>query len=118
MAMRSTMTTAPKQKKLNNQIRVFAYLIENENPTYTEIKKALRLSDKTLSQTLKSLIQKDILIKKPDGYYINPIYTKSMQKKITKLITDIILLVEPYIREENIGNNIKMILDYILLYRD
>ena len=41
-----------------------------------------------------------------------------MQKKIVKLITDIILLAEPYVREENIGNNIKMILDYILLFRE
>ena len=112
------MNTVPKQKKLNNQIRVFAYLIENENPTYTEIKKALRLSDKTLSQTLKNLIEKDILIKNTDGYYMNPLYSKPVQKKITKSITDIILLMEPYIREENIGNNIKMILDYILLFRE
>ena len=116
--MKSTMTTVPKQKKLNNQIRVFAYLIENENPTYTEIKKALGLSDKTLSQTLKNLIAKDILIKNNGIYYINPLYSKTMQKKIVKLITDIILLTEPYVREENIGNNIKMILDYILLFRE
>ena len=108
------MNTAPKKKKKNNQLRVFTYLIENEESSYTDIKKALHFNDKTLSYILRNLVEKEIIVRTDDGYHLNSIYSPEMQKKITGLLTDIIITIEPYITTKNIGNNIKMILDYIL----
>ena len=105
------MTTAPNRKKKNNQIDIFSFLLANEKATYSEIKRALKLPDKSLSYALIELIEKGVVNKNDRYYTLNPVYKK--QKELTKLVNSIIMIYLPYIDYNRIGDNIKLLVDYI-----
>lgn len=114
MAVKQNMTIAATLKSRSSLIRVFSYILENSKCRYTDIKKALNLTDTTLSKTLNTLMGKQAIIKKDDGYIatINLSgYAEKMDYHLSKLL---LYMKRNAIDNEYLNDNLMLLMEYLL----
>lgn len=115
------MSTAVPMNKRNSRInRVLGFILSNEESTFSEIAKGIRISDTYLANLLKELIEQNIIIKK-DGKYYAQIYYKDPKilKKIDYHLTIILKMLSKYTKTPNknlkdLKYNINVLIEYLL----
>ncbi|MEM3290702.1 MAG: hypothetical protein QW046_04220 [Candidatus Micrarchaeaceae archaeon] len=99
----------------SNLIRVFSYILENDSCRYTEIKKALSLTDTTLSNILNHLISIQAIYKDGDRYTAtlkkSPEDSAKMDYYLSKLL---FYMKKNSIENEYLKDNLMLIMEYLI----